>query len=113
MAKEVEVDERLQAATDAERELALRERELTHTAAEQQTERARLEQLEEVLVVTAQIWYPKIWAKFSLFALHCIMAYIFKLLIKYFKQWKTLKGSKHSQYSHTKCICSTCQTKYS
>ena len=24
--------------------------------------------------VTAQIWYPKIWAKFSLFALHCIMA---------------------------------------
>ena len=30
--------------------------------------------------VTAQIWYPKIWAKFSLFALHCIMAYIFKLL---------------------------------
>ena len=63
--------------------------------------------------VTAQIWYPKIWAKFSLFALHCIMTYIFKLLIKYFKQWKTLKGSKHSQYSHTKCICSTCQTKYS
>ena len=30
--------------------------------------------------VTAPIWYPKIWAKFSLFALHCIMAYIFKLL---------------------------------
>ena len=31
-------------------------------------------------IVTAQIWYPKIWAKFSLFALHCIMASIFKLL---------------------------------
>ena len=31
-------------------------------------------------VVTAQIWYPKIWAKFSLFVLHCIKAYIFKLL---------------------------------
>ena len=30
--------------------------------------------------VTAQNWYPKIWAKFSLFALHCIMAYLFKLL---------------------------------
>ena len=31
-------------------------------------------------LVTAQIWYLKIWAKFSLFALHCIMAYIFELL---------------------------------
>ena len=31
-------------------------------------------------LVTTQFWYPKIWAKFSLFALHCIMAYIFKLL---------------------------------
>ena len=30
--------------------------------------------------VTAQNWYPKIWAKFSLFSLHCIMAYLFKLL---------------------------------
>ena len=31
--------------------------------------------------VTAQIWYPKIWAKFSLFLSHdCIMASIFKLL---------------------------------
>ena len=30
--------------------------------------------------VTAQNWYPKIWAKISLFALHCIMAYLFKLL---------------------------------
>ena len=49
-AKEVEAEARLQAAADAEKELALRERELTHTVAEQQTERARLEQLEEVLV---------------------------------------------------------------
>ena len=31
--------------------------------------------------VTAPDWYPKIWANFSLFALHCIMAYLFKLLI--------------------------------
>ena len=30
--------------------------------------------------VTAQIWKPKIWAKFSLFVLHCIMAYLFNLL---------------------------------
>ena len=30
--------------------------------------------------VTAQIWYRKIWAKFSLFALHYIVACIFKLL---------------------------------
>ena len=28
--------------------------------------------------VTAPVWYPKIWAKFSLFALHCI--YLTKLL---------------------------------
>ena len=31
-------------------------------------------------LVTAPVWYPKIWANFSLFALHCIMAYICKLL---------------------------------
>ena len=30
--------------------------------------------------VTAQNWYPKIWAKFSLFVLHCIMACLIKLL---------------------------------
>ena len=30
--------------------------------------------------VTAQNWYPKIWVNFSLFALHYIMAYLFKLL---------------------------------
>ena len=30
--------------------------------------------------VTAPVWCTKIWAKFSLFALHCIMAYLFKLL---------------------------------
>ena len=28
--------------------------------------------------VTAQNWYPKIWAKFSLFVLHCIMACLLK-----------------------------------
>ena len=49
-AKEMEAEARLQAAADAERELALCERELTRTATVQQTERARLEQLEEVLV---------------------------------------------------------------
>ena len=48
---EADTDTRLEAALDAERELALRERELSRTATEQQTERARLEQLEEVLVV--------------------------------------------------------------
>ena len=42
-AKEAEADARLLAAADTERELALRGRELTRTAAEQQTERARLE----------------------------------------------------------------------
>ena len=47
---EAESDTRLQAALDAERELALGERELSRTATEQHTERARLEQLEEVLV---------------------------------------------------------------
>ena len=45
-----EVETRLQAVAYAERELMLREPELTCTAAEQQTERAQLEQLEEVLV---------------------------------------------------------------
>ena len=49
-AKDVEADECLQAAADEERELVLCERELTLTAAEQQTERALPEQVEEVLV---------------------------------------------------------------
>ena len=31
--------------------------------------------------VTTPVWHPKIWANFSLFALHFIMAYSFKLLI--------------------------------
>ena len=48
---EAEANARLQAALDAERELALRERELSRTTTEQQTERAHLEQLDEVLVV--------------------------------------------------------------
>ena len=47
---EAKADARLQAALDTERELALRECELSRTAAEQQTEWAHLEQLEEVLV---------------------------------------------------------------
>ena len=44
------MEARLQAVAEAERELTLRERKFAHTTAEQQTERARLEQLEEVLV---------------------------------------------------------------
>ena len=47
---EAEAEARLQAAADMERELALRERESARTAVEQQMERARLEQLDEVLV---------------------------------------------------------------
>ena len=31
-------------------------------------------------IVTAPVWHTKIWAKFSLFSFHCIMAYLFKLL---------------------------------
>ena len=44
-----------------------------------------------MLSVTAPIWYPKIRAKFSLFVLHCIMAYIFKIANMEIKQHLEMK----------------------
>ena len=41
--------------------------------------------------VAAPIWYPKIRAKFSLFVLHCIMAYIFKIADMEIKQHLEMK----------------------
>ena len=54
--------------------------------------------------VTAQNWYPKIWAKFSLFALHCIMAYLFKLL--------KLNKATHGKLKRRKQSFLNFQTKY-
>ena len=66
------------------------------------------------MIVTAQIWYLKIWAKFSLFALHCIMVYIFKLLNIIKAKWKTLKREQTlPKNSKPNAIAQIGKTKYS
>ena len=66
------------------------EKNLTSSQISYYRERRGLESWSSQRIVTAQNWYPKIWAKFSLFVLHCIMAYIFKFAkLNNCQHWKS------------------------
>ena len=64
--------------------------------------------------VIAQIWNPKIWVKFSLFALHCIMTYIFKFAKLNIANIENLKREQTPpQIPKPSAIAQISKTKYS